>query len=147
MPKKYMNDFQRVKAGNWIEEKKAWIVTASSPEVIARKAMGELGHRVTSSFVKSYLTETDWFEKAKKEANAEPASLEDLHHAMRLTLDALMQVIDGEPICSREIESTIRTAKALVASSESSSTLYEVGQLDLDIGRRVTEEQMKAGHA
>ena len=110
MPKKYMNDFQRVKAGNWLENQKAWIATDPSIQVIADAATGELGHRVTGSFVKSYLQETEWFSKMKKQAKSEPATLRDVHHALRLTLDALMEVVEGEPICSREIESTIKQA-------------------------------------
>tara|TARA_R100001460_G_scaffold26134_1_gene52754 strand:- start:503 stop:919 length:417 start_codon:yes stop_codon:yes gene_type:complete len=138
MPKKYMNDFQRVKAGNWLENQKAWIATDPSIQVIADAATGELGHRVTGSFVKSYLQETEWFSKMKKQAKSEPATLRDVHHALRLTLDALMEVVEGEPICSREIESTIKQARAVISTTESSQAM----QLDL-----ITEDIMRGGHA
>lgn len=138
MPKKYMNDFQRVKAGNWLEEQKTWLATDPSIQVIADQATKELGHRVTTTFVKSYLSSTDWWEKMKREASATPANLEALHHALRLTLDALVEVVEGEPISSRDVESTIRTARAVIMSSEPS----EPKQLDL-----LPDPLMQGGHA
>lgn len=139
MPKKYMNDFQRVKAGNWIEAQRTWIETRPATSEIIAAAEKELGHRVTESFVRAYLPQTDWFTKAKKDPKNEDERLEDMRSAMVLTLDAFMRVVEGEPISSREIDSTIRKAKSLMRSSRKNE---KIGQLDL-----ITKEQMEAGHA
>ena len=139
MPKKYMNDFQRVKAGNWIEAQRTWIETQPATSEIIAAAEKELGHRVTESFVRAALPQTDWCTKAKKDPKNEDERLEDMRSAMVLTLDAFMRVVEGEPISSREIDSTIRKAKSLMRSSRKNE---KIGQLDL-----ITKEQMEAGHA
>ena len=136
MPKKYMNDYQRVQAGNWIEERKAWIVTASSPEVIARKATDALGHRVTSSFVKSYLNETDWFERLKTETK-EASGGDNVEKAMAITIEVLAEVFRNEDFSAEVALEGIERARTMIESKEADHR-----QLDL-----ITEQQMRGGHA
>jgi len=138
MPKKYMNDFQRVQAGNWIEERKAWIVTASSPEVIARKGSDALGHRVTSTFVKSYLAETEWFERMKAEAKG-PSGGDNVEKAMAITIEVLAEVFRNEDFSCEVALEGIERARTMI---ESKKTTTRRGQLDL-----IIDEQMRGGHA
>ena len=138
MPKKYMNDFQRVKAGNWLENQKAWIATDPSIQVIADAATGELGHRVTGSFVKSYLQETEWFSKMRQKV--EPVSTSNIQTAVALTLEVLEKIMANSAIDPDQIQSTIRMAKSLITTTETEPR--EPIQLDL-----INEEIMRGGHA
>lgn len=136
MPKKYMNDYQRVQAGIWIEERKAWIITASSPEVIAKKATEALGHRVTSTFVKSYLTETEWFDRMKAAAK-EPSGGDNVEKAMAITIEVLAEVFRNEDFSCEVALEGIERARTMIESKEADHR-----QLDF-----ITEQQMKGGHA
>jgi len=125
MPKKYMSDFQRVKAGVWIENQKAWIATDPSIQMIAAQATKELGHRVTTTFVRSYLNETDWFAALKK--SGEPVPSAKLSQALDLTLEALDLIVFSESKPD-EIARKITMARSLIGSSSISQPRK---QLDL----------------
>ena len=136
MPKKYMNDFQRVQAGNWLEDQKAWLATDPSIQVIADQAEKELGHRVTTTFVKSYLGATDWFDEIRKKVP--PVAPAAIQQAVALTLEALDLVIFSEAK-PEEIQQTIQKARSLIQITEKEA---EPKQLDL-----LPDELMRGGHA
>jgi len=138
MPIKFMNDYQRVKAGNWLENQKAWIATDPSIREMARVAEAELGHRVTEAFVKSYLQETEWFSKMRQKV--EPVSTSNIQTAVALTLEVLEKIMANSAINPDEIQSTIRMAKSLITTTETEPR--EPIQLDL-----INEEIMRGGHA
>ena len=135
MPKKYMNDYQRVQAGIWLENQKTWIATDPSIQVIADQATKELGYRVTTTFVKSYLAETDWFDEIRKKVDTVPTAA--LHQAVALTLDALDQVIYSEANPD-EIQKTIMMARRKIGMPETTKQKEPAGLLD---------DLMRGGHA
>jgi len=123
MPKKYMNDYQRVQAGIWIENSKAWIATDPSIQMIASQATKELGHRVTTTFVSSYLTETDWFAALKR--SGEPVPAAKLSQAVALTLEALDLIVFSESKPD-EIARKITMAKSLIGSTTMSTQQQQI---------------------
>tara|TARA_Y100001972_G_C7428388_1_gene220786 strand:- start:58 stop:504 length:447 start_codon:yes stop_codon:yes gene_type:complete len=135
MPKKYMNDYQRVQAGIWLENQKTWIATDPSIQTIATQATKELGHRVTSTFVKSYLAETDWFDEIRKKIDPVPTAA--LQQAVALTLEALDLVIFSEANPD-EIRKTITKARSMIGTTETPKQKEPAGLLD---------DLMKGGHA
>tara|TARA_Y100001937_G_C7015760_1_gene283119 strand:+ start:371 stop:772 length:402 start_codon:yes stop_codon:yes gene_type:complete len=116
MKHKTMTDYQRVKAGTWIENQKAWIATMPSYRMIARQAEKELDHKVTDWFVKNYLSETDWFLKMKQ--NRERVPTPDIETAVALTLEVLEKIMANAPINPDEIQYTIRKAKGMITTTE-----------------------------
>lgn len=117
MPKKYMNDYQRVQAGIWLENQKTWIATDPSIQTIATQATKELGHRVTSTFVKSYLAETDWFAEIRKKV--EPAPPVAIHRAVAITIEVLEEIIEQVgPTRAEEIRASVEQAKTILGTAK-----------------------------
>jgi hypothetical protein len=117
MPKKYMNDFERVQAGNWLEDQKGWIATDPSMQMIADTATRELGHRVTTAFVKSYLNATTWFAEIRKKV--EPAPPAAIHRAVAITIEVLEEIIEQvEPTRADEIRASVEQAKTILGTAK-----------------------------
>lgn len=136
MPKKFMNDFQRVTAGNWIERQKTWIETEPTTASIVEAAEKELGHRVTESFVRAYLPETEWFHRARTRRRENLAG-DKVEEAVAITLDILVEVFRNPDYSSGLALEGIERARDILRSKDA-----KMRQLDL-----ITEAQMKAGHA
>ena len=134
MPKKYMTDYQRVKAGNWLENQKALIASDPTIQAITDKAAKALGHRVTTTFVRSYLLETEWFSEIKKKVEPVPPAV--LQQAVGLTLEALDLIIYSEAK-PHQIQETIERARNLIQIETK-----ETKQFDL-----IEHDQMQGGHA
>ena len=101
MPHKAMTDFQRVKAGLWIENSKKWIATMPGQQTIARQAEKELGHKVTVWFVRNYLNATEWYgELQKSKRSPIEVDQDNLREAMSITIEVLEAVFG----CEKELD-------------------------------------------
>lgn len=85
----FMTDYNRVQAGNWIEENRPWIDLDPSLQTIANQASKELGIKVTRSFVTNYLNGTDWY---VKQTSTEEIKVEQLRDSILILNKALCKL-------------------------------------------------------
>ena len=115
--RKFMTDYNRVAAGNWIEGKGMWIIEDQpSFKEIAIRAQSDLRFKVTKSFVENYLNEAEWYKRLpKRKTISETESTVSIEVSqLRKGMELMLEIIESTGSTTPEVSNKIHHLRAMI---------------------------------